>query len=51
MAESSPEAPLELGLPVLSERRYSETLVRVHVSPEGQGTAKGGPTPDRGPAG
>jgi 16S rRNA (guanine966-N2)-methyltransferase len=52
MAESSPEAPLELGLPVLAERRYGETLVRVHVSPEGQGTANpGGPAPDEGPAG
>ena len=43
MVESSPEAPLQLRLPLLREHRYGETLVRVH------GAAEGGP--ERGGAG
>jgi 16S rRNA (guanine966-N2)-methyltransferase len=30
MAETSAASPLELGLPVLSERSYGDTLVRIH---------------------
>jgi 16S rRNA (guanine966-N2)-methyltransferase len=30
IAESSPELPLELGLPLLRERRYGSALVRIH---------------------
>ncbi len=32
VVESSPDAPLELGLPLRLERRYGETLIRVHDS-------------------
>ncbi len=28
--ESSPDAPLELSLPLLDERRYGATLIRIH---------------------
>jgi 16S rRNA (guanine966-N2)-methyltransferase len=31
MVESSPEAPLAVDLPLLRERAYGDTLVRVHV--------------------
>jgi 16S rRNA (guanine966-N2)-methyltransferase len=30
MVESAPDAPLELAQPLLRERRYGETLVRIH---------------------
>jgi 16S rRNA (guanine966-N2)-methyltransferase len=30
MTESSPDGPLELALPLLTERRYGDTLVQVH---------------------
>jgi 16S rRNA (guanine966-N2)-methyltransferase len=33
MAESSPAAPLDLELPLLTERRYGDTLIRVHAAP------------------
>jgi 16S rRNA (guanine966-N2)-methyltransferase len=32
VAESDRRSPLELGLPVLRERRYGDTLIRIHVS-------------------
>jgi 16S rRNA (guanine966-N2)-methyltransferase len=32
VAESDRRAPLELGLPLLDERRYGDTLVRIHGS-------------------
>jgi 16S rRNA (guanine966-N2)-methyltransferase len=31
VAESDRRAPLELGLPILDERRYGDTLIRIHV--------------------
>jgi 16S rRNA (guanine966-N2)-methyltransferase len=31
MVESSPERPLELELPVLTERAYGDTLIRIHT--------------------
>jgi 16S rRNA (guanine966-N2)-methyltransferase len=37
MVESSPEAPLELTLPVLVERSYGDTLVRIHAAGPGEG--------------
>jgi len=30
VAESDPRAPLELGFPILDERRYGDTLIRIH---------------------
>jgi 16S rRNA (guanine966-N2)-methyltransferase len=30
VAESDRRAPLELGLPILDERRYGDTLIRIH---------------------
>jgi 16S rRNA (guanine966-N2)-methyltransferase len=30
VAESDRRAPLELGLPVVAERRYGDTLIRIH---------------------
>ena len=30
VAESDRRAPLELGLPLLDERRYGDTLIRIH---------------------
>jgi 16S rRNA (guanine966-N2)-methyltransferase len=30
IAESDRRAPLELGLPILDERRYGDTLIRIH---------------------
>ena len=30
VAESDHRAPLELGLPILDERRYGDTLIRIH---------------------
>jgi 16S rRNA (guanine966-N2)-methyltransferase len=35
MAESSPDRPLELALPLLIERTYGDTMIRVHGSHEG----------------
>ncbi len=32
MAESSPERPLELTLPLITERAYGDTLIRIHGS-------------------
>jgi 16S rRNA (guanine966-N2)-methyltransferase len=32
VAESDRRSPLELGLPVLRERRYGDTLIRIHAS-------------------
>ncbi len=32
VAESDRRAPLELGLPILDERRYRDTLIRIHGS-------------------
>jgi 16S rRNA (guanine966-N2)-methyltransferase len=32
VAESDRRAPLELGLPILDERRYGDTLIRLHGS-------------------
>jgi 16S rRNA (guanine966-N2)-methyltransferase len=34
VVESSPDRPLELGLPVRTERRYGDTLIRVHAGEE-----------------
>ena len=34
VTESSPERPLEIGLPLLRERAYGDTLVRVHGARE-----------------
>jgi 16S rRNA (guanine966-N2)-methyltransferase len=31
VAESDRRAPLELGLPLLDERRYGDTLIRIHA--------------------
>jgi 16S rRNA (guanine966-N2)-methyltransferase len=31
VAESDRRVPLELGLPILDERRYGDTLIRIHV--------------------
>ena len=31
VAESDRRAPLELGLPVVAERRYGDTLIRIHA--------------------
>ena len=31
VAESDRRSPLELGLPVTDERRYGDTLIRIHV--------------------
>ena len=31
MVETSPQAPLELALPLARERAYGETLVRVYT--------------------
>jgi 16S rRNA (guanine966-N2)-methyltransferase len=31
IAESDRRAPLELGLPLVDERRYGDTLIRIHV--------------------
>jgi 16S rRNA (guanine966-N2)-methyltransferase len=31
VAESDRRAPLKLGLPVVAERRYGDTLVRIHA--------------------
>ena len=30
VAESDRRSPLELGLPILDERRYGDTLIRIH---------------------
>jgi 16S rRNA (guanine966-N2)-methyltransferase len=38
LVETSPDRPLELSLPLLRERRYGDTLVRVHAS--GPGAAR-----------
>jgi 16S rRNA (guanine966-N2)-methyltransferase len=35
MVESAPDAPLEVGLPVLRERRYGDTQVRIHAAGDG----------------
>jgi 16S rRNA (guanine966-N2)-methyltransferase len=35
MVETSPSAPLPIGLSVARERRYGDTLVRVHLATEG----------------
>jgi 16S rRNA (guanine966-N2)-methyltransferase len=32
VAESDRRAPLELGLPVIRERRYGDTLIRIHAT-------------------
>jgi 16S rRNA (guanine966-N2)-methyltransferase len=32
IAESDRRAPLELGLPILDERRYGDTLIRIHAT-------------------
>jgi 16S rRNA (guanine966-N2)-methyltransferase len=32
VAESDRRAPLELDLPVIRERRYGDTLIRIHAS-------------------
>jgi 16S rRNA (guanine966-N2)-methyltransferase len=32
VAESDRRAPLELGMPILDERRYGDTLIRIHGS-------------------
>jgi 16S rRNA (guanine966-N2)-methyltransferase len=32
LAESDRRAPLELGLPVIRERRYGDTLIRIHAT-------------------
>jgi 16S rRNA (guanine966-N2)-methyltransferase len=32
VAESDRRSPLELGLPILDERRYGDTLIRIHGS-------------------
>jgi 16S rRNA (guanine966-N2)-methyltransferase len=32
VAESDRRAPLELGLPLLDERRYGDTLIRIHAT-------------------
>jgi 16S rRNA (guanine966-N2)-methyltransferase len=37
MVESSPKAPIEVELPIRTERRYGDTLVRIHASEEGEG--------------
>jgi 16S rRNA (guanine966-N2)-methyltransferase len=34
MAESSPDRPLPLGLPLLTERTYGDTLIRIHTGGE-----------------
>jgi 16S rRNA (guanine966-N2)-methyltransferase len=41
--ESAPDRPLELALPLLRERRYGDTLIRVHAAAE--------PEPRRGSRG
>jgi len=33
VAESDRRSPLELGLPVTDERRYGDTLIRIHIRP------------------
>ena len=33
VGESDRRSPLELGLPILDERRYGDTLIRIHGSP------------------
>jgi 16S rRNA (guanine966-N2)-methyltransferase len=33
IAESDARRPLELGLPLRSERRYGDTLLRIHAAP------------------
>jgi 16S rRNA (guanine966-N2)-methyltransferase len=33
VAESDRRAPLSLDLPLLTERRYGDTLIRIHVAP------------------
>lgn len=30
VTESSPRSPVEIGLPLLTERRYGDTLIRIH---------------------
>ncbi len=30
MIESSPDNPLQIELPLLTERKYGDTLIRVH---------------------
>jgi 16S rRNA (guanine966-N2)-methyltransferase len=37
MVETSPRQPLGIGLPLARERRYGDTLVRVHIAAEGEG--------------
>jgi hypothetical protein len=32
VAESDRRAPLELALPLIDERRYGDTLIRIHGS-------------------
>ena len=32
VAESDPRSPLELDLPLLRERRYGDTIIRIHAS-------------------
>ena len=34
IVESDARSPLELSLPVLVERSYGDTLIRVHSGPE-----------------
>jgi 16S rRNA (guanine966-N2)-methyltransferase len=34
VVESSPDRPLPLSLPLLTERRYGDTLIRVHAAEE-----------------
>jgi len=36
VVESSPEQPLELSLPLVTERRYGDTLIRVHGGPRNE---------------
>jgi len=36
VVESSPDRPLPLSLPLLTERHYGDTLVRVHSAEEGK---------------
>jgi hypothetical protein len=31
ITESAARSPLELGLPLLDERRYGDTLIRIHT--------------------
>ena len=35
MVESAPESPVDVGLPLVRERRYGDTLIRIHTTGEG----------------